>query len=211
MKAKRNYQEWRLSSILNTGMKIYYAKRLVFYSNIDEMPVYYWNKYRDTLEGKYLVKSIKPTNKVKTLLKSFIYGLKFLIKPDKYNKDYYTDAWNKLYQQFVDKFGFDDGFKELLELKLERWKIAQEFFIEGADKRDRFLITKFKVLTAQIEEVENHNKSTGKSMDFEAVKVYVDKWIGAPLNDKECSVVQYQYYINEMQKPQKEVAVNGED
>lgn len=192
-------------------MKIYYAKRLVFYSNIDEMPVYYWNKYRDTLEGKYLVKSIKPTNKVKTLLKSFIYGLKFLIKPDKYNKDYYTDAWNKLYQQFVDKFGFDDGFKELLELKLERWKIAQEFFIEGADKRDRFLITKFKVLTAQIEEVENHNKSTGKSMDFEAVKVYVDKWIGAPLNDKECSVVQYQYYINEMQKPQKEVAVNGED
>lgn len=190
---------------MNIGIRIYYAKRLVFFNDIEEMPVYYWNKYRDTLKGKYLVKYTKPTNKLKTFLNALYLGI---TKPSKYNRDFYADAWNDLYQQYIDKFGFEDSFMELLRLKKEKVDIMLEFMDRHIDERDRFLITRYKLLKKQIEELEK-DKEPNKKYDFEAVKVYVDKWIGAPLDDRKCSVVQYQYYINEMQKPNKQSSVNG--
>jgi len=157
------------------------------------MPIYYWNKYRDSLKGKYLIKEVRKASNIQVFFNALFYGI---IRPKKYNKDFYSETWNKLYQQFIDKFGFDDSFKELLRLKKERFDIAIEFSSKHIDKRDRFLITKYKVLTRQIEDLEKGNG--GEKLDFEAVKVYVDKWLNTVLNDKECSVIQYQYYITQM-------------
>lgn len=164
------------------------------------MPVYYWNKYRDTLKGKYLIKHVKKANKIKIFLNAIYYGIK---RPKEYNKDFYLETWNNLYQQYVDKFGFSEQLKDIVSLRKQRFKIMLEFWDKHIDERDRFLITRYKMLTRQIEELEKDGEPAEK-IDFEAVKVYVDKWIGAPLNDKECSVVQYQYYLDEMKKPNKQ-------
>ena len=166
------------------------------------MPIFNWNKYRDTSKGKYLIKELKKANKLKCILNGFYYGVKFLFNSKSFDIDYYNNAWNVLYQQYIDKFGFDDSFQEVLKLKLEQFKKMTEHMSSDIDRRKKFTITEVKILDRQIADVEK-NIPTGDKQDFESVKVYVDKWLSSVIDDKKTSVVQYQYYINEMSKPQK--------
>jgi len=166
------------------------------------MPIFNWNKYRDTNKGKYLIKDVNSANKITKFIMNLFFGLRFLITKKSFNKSIYNNAWNKLYQQYIDKFGYDESFKEVLKLKIERFKKMTDFMINEKGNRKKFTITEINLLNMQIEEIEK-NIPKSERVDFESNKVYVDKWLSSVLDDKKVSVVQYQYYINEMSKPQK--------
>lgn len=186
-----------MSNILNTGKLIYYAKRITFYTDIDEMPIFNWNKFRDTEKGKYLIKSVKSSSQFVIFFKGLYYGFRFILKPITFNKNYYNDAWERLYQQYIDKFGFEENFQEILKLKKEQFDKIVNHMTTPIDKRKRFTITEVKIIDMQIAEIEK-NMPKGIKQDFESVKVYVDKWLSSVLDDRKTSVVQYQYYLNEM-------------
>lgn len=146
----------------------------VAYKSIDEMPIFNWNKIHETGDLKYLLHD-------KCKVES--YEFRFLLK-----------RWKKLYEQFIDRFGFSDEFLSILELE----KNIALLKIEKAERGDENIQT-----FIEIDEIKLQKKKAelgGVKSDFFDIKAGVESSLGFHIDTKKCTVVEFYSYVKTLKK-----------
>jgi len=146
----------------------------VAYKDIDEMPIYNWNKIHETGDLRYLLH-----DKCKVEL----YENRFLLK-----------RWKKLYEQFVSRFGFSDEFLSILELE----KNIALLKIEKAERGDENIQT-----FIEIDEIKLQKKRAelgNVKSDFFDIKAGVESNLGFHIDPKKCTVVEFYSYLKTIKK-----------
>jgi hypothetical protein len=93
-------------------------------------------------------------------------------------------AWEKLHDQYIEKYGLSKLYKKLLSLMKEKALLECTFVIT----RDRFKLTQIELKEVELKSAIANNSN---GMTIEEALVYLSKWIGYRLNPKEISVVEY--------------------
>lgn len=144
------------------------------FRDIDEMPIYNWNKIHETGDLKYLIKDG---------FKAESYEIRFLLK-----------RWKKLYEQHVNRFGFSDDFLSILELE----KNIALLKIEKAERGDENIQT-----FIEIDEIKLQKKKSELSnvkSDFFDIKAVVESSLGFHIDTKKCTVVEFYSYVKTLKK-----------
>lgn len=144
------------------------------FRDIDEMPIYNWNKIHETGDLKYLIKDG---------FKAESYEIRFLLK-----------RWKKLYEQYVNRFGFSDDFLSILELE----KNIALLKIEKAERGDENIQT-----FIEIDEIKLQKKKSELSnvkSDFYDIKAAIESNLGFHIDPKKCTVVEFYSYLKNIKK-----------
>lgn len=146
----------------------------LFFQNIDELPIYNWNKVHETGDLRFILlkNTSKPFTK-KQLLTA-------------------TQKWTVIYEEYIAKFGFSEHFIDMLEIEKE---IAL-LIIEKNETGDMSFQTGINLLNAKIErKIEEMPKG-----DFFLLKAQMEKQLGFRINTRECSVMEFYSYLKSLQK-----------
>lgn len=146
----------------------------VAFKSIDEIPMYNWNKIHETGDLKYL---LHDNCKIEA------YEFRFLL-----------NRWKKIYQEFVDRFGFSDEFLSILELE----KNIALLKIEKAERGDENMQT-----FIEIDEIKLQKKKAELNSiksDFYEIKAGVESSLGFHIDPKKCTVVEFYSYIKTLKK-----------
>jgi hypothetical protein len=140
---------------------------------LDEFPLYNWIKCQDG-ELIYCRREI---------------GTNIEIELD-------VDAWNKLYDSYIKRFGLGKLYKRMLSVMKEKALIECDFTIS----RDRFKLTQIEIKEAELNSMLNNR---GQGMTIEQTLIYLGKWLGYRLNPKEINVIEYYNILDEYGKANK--------
>lgn len=145
------------------------------YTAIDEMPIYNWRKINETNDLRWLFPEGKGmiTPKKKTLL---------------------SEAWEKIFDSFIDTFGISKDFRRVLELRREIIVLKSKSLIYG----DKSLNTMIKILNIELERLLKNTEAGVKT--FSEVKGYIEKFMGFQLNERTTTVLDYYTYLNLLQE-----------
>lgn len=162
-------------------MKLFNNK-IECYNSIDELPIYNWFKVNETNDyGWLLKKKLRLNDKQRLLL---------------------SEAWDKILSEFIDTFGIPEKMKDVLELKREIFVLKCQMTLGGDLLIKNFInIAEFKL--KQILK-EDKAQSTGSA------KVYVEKYLGFKLNERETTVKEFYEYIEAL-KQQAKQNINGRE
>lgn len=144
------------------------------FRDIDEMPIYNWNKIHETGDLRHLIKDG---------FKAESYEMRFLLR-----------RWKKMYEQFVSRFGFSDEFLSILELE----KNIALLKIEKAERGDENMQT-----FIEIDEIKLQKKKAELSnvkSDFFDIKAGVESSLGFHIDTKKCTVVEFYSYVKTLKK-----------
>lgn len=144
------------------------------FRDIDEMPIYNWNKIHETGDLKYLIKDG---------FKAESYEIRFLLK-----------RWKKLYEQYVNRFGFSDDFLSILELE----KNIALLKIEKAERGDENIQTFIEIDEIKLQKKKAELNSV--KSDFFDIKAGVESSLGFHIDPKKCTVVEFYSYIKTLKK-----------
>lgn len=142
-------------------------KKIEYYQSIDEMPIYNWFKINETNDLKWISKDLQIDAKKNIII--------------------LLSAWNKIFDEFIDTFGIPEKLKEIMEVK-------RDIFILQA----QLALTKDRTIQIFIDiETEKLIKlmSKDKEQSTMQVKVYVEKFLGFKLNERETTVKEFYEYI----------------
>jgi hypothetical protein len=107
-----------------------------------------------------------------------------------------VEIFEKVYSDYVDKFGIDNKFKQQIEL-IKKIAILQcEYLIS----KNRFKLTQIEVENTKLEAIK---KETGVGMTLQQTLIYLSKWLGYRLDWKQVSVSEYYTILNESSKQAK--------
>jgi hypothetical protein len=107
-----------------------------------------------------------------------------------------VEIFEKVYSDYVDKFGIDNKFKQQIEL-IKKIAILQcEYLIS----KNRFKLTQIEVENTKLEAIK---KETGVGMTLQQTLMYLSKWLGYRLDWKQVSVSEYYTILNESSKQAK--------
>lgn len=156
-------------------IKSLFPSKVQYYKGIDDMPIRNWFKINETNDLKWVSKD-QSINVSKHVNKLF-------------------EAWNKIFDEFIDMFGLPEKMKEILELKREIFVLEAQKNIENNGTLQLFI----DIETDKLKELLNteKEKSTGQA------RVYVEKFLGFKLNEKETSVKDFYQYIQAMNEQVK--------
>lgn len=144
------------------------------FRDIDEMPIYNWNKIHETGDLKYLIKDG---------FKAESYEIRFLLK-----------RWKKLYEQYVNRFGFSDYFLSILELE----KNIALLKIEKAERGDENIQTFIEIDEIKLQKKKSELNSV--KSDFFDIKAVVESSLGFHIDTKKCTVVEFYSYVKTLKK-----------
>jgi hypothetical protein len=107
-----------------------------------------------------------------------------------------VEMFEKVYADYVDKFGIDNKFKQQIEL-IKKIAILQcEYLIS----KNRFKLTQIEVENTKLEAIK---KETGVGMTLQQTLIHLSKWLGYRLDWKQVSVSEYYTILNESSKQAK--------
>lgn len=153
------------------------SKAIEIYQSIDELPVFNWFKIHEKNDLAYLlVKKHKITGKMNEQLE---------------------EAWGNIYTEYLDTFGINNSFRQILLLKKEIACYELEMFIKG----DKSIITFIKIAKWQLKKLLNEKPSS----TIDEFKVQIERYMGFRLNTKEVTVKEYYTYINALIKQPKKL------
>lgn len=142
----------------------------VYYTSIDEMPLYNWHK---CMEGEY----------------------KF-VRTDEQENEKNVEMFEKVYADYVNKFGIDSRFKQQIELIKKIALLQCEYLIS----KNRFKLTQIEIENTKLEAIK---KETGVGMTLQQTLIHLSKWLGYRLDWKQVSVSEYYTILNESSKQAK--------
>jgi hypothetical protein len=143
-------------------------EQLNCYETIDELPIKLWFDVHKTGNYGLLLKDIREVNTEE---------LKQLF-----------ETWEKIYNQYIERFGLSPEFLEDLELQMEIAKEKAEFIITG----QRHLRTMYRI---KEEELASNQKGTQEPLELEALLAKMSKHYGFKLNSQELTTAQYYGYL----------------
>ena len=152
----------------------------MYYKSIDEMPLFNWRKCQEQgllmfsrIEGKTVVNARKWV----------VWLLSFVYKRGKFTTENDLKAWEKIYDSYLAEFGLGDDYEYLLDLKQRITEVNLDIAISG----DKFLLNKSRRLQEELDEF-IARPSEG---DTDTAIVYLSKWLGYNLNQKEVTVREF--------------------
>lgn len=157
-------------SNLSTGItETSYLSNL--WADLEEMPINNWRLILETGDLKHLFKSGKGRVSKRCV-----------------------DHWDDLQQEYIDEFGIDDNYKQLLRLQKKLTELNLDFVIT----RDRFLLNVIKMTEADIKDLKK-----GESVKFFEMLDHVEKYKGFAIDPNKYSVKKWYYSL-------KNISKNGE-
>jgi hypothetical protein len=103
--------------------------------------------------------------------------------------------WEKLYNQYLDRFGLGNEFERYLNSKLNLAKMRFEYVKSG----DRNLITPISIAEIEVKDLDPHKH---EGMTIDQCLVYLNKW-GLNLNKRTSTIVEFKNAMNEYGKANK--------
>jgi hypothetical protein len=146
------------------------------WDSIDDCPLYVWVKCNDG-EFHFIRKDAKKK---------------------RWRRISHRAKFERLYDQYLNRFGLEKKFEKYLELMRKRAILQCDRVITG----DRFLDNRIEILDAKIEEL-NMNFGDGQSM--EASLIHLSKWLGYKIDIKTTTVVEYFEIVREYGKTNKTI------
>lgn len=145
------------------------------YDSIDNLPLYNWRKINETNDLRWMFASGK--GQVNRRI---------------------AEAWQTIYDEYIDEFGINDKYLQILELKREIVKLTAELALTG----DRSIETFIDIAKWELTEL---LKNEDKGQSFGTVKAYVEKYMGFHLDERIVSVRDYYNYLKLMlaEQPKK--------
>lgn len=150
-------------------------KKAELYDSIETMPIYNWFK-------------INETNDLRWVLKDFNAQIGI-------NAKALLNAWNKIFDEFIEVFGIPDKLREIMEMKRDIMILESQVALKGDRTRLPFIEIKRDALEKLL-------KSEKKGVINQA-KIYVEKFMGFRLNEKETSVKEFYGYVNALNEHTK--------
>lgn len=142
----------------------------VYYTSIDDMPLYNWDK---CMQGEYKY-----------------------VRTDLKDEQGNAEMFEKVYADYVDKFGIDNKFKQYIETIKKIALLQCEYLIS----KNRFKLTQIEVENTKLDALK---KSDGVGMSLQQTLIYLSKWLGYRLDWKEISVSEYYTILKESSKQAK--------
>lgn len=149
------------------------AKNKTLYRSIEELPIYNWFKIQNTNNLGWLNKGID--------------------SPEKEISEELIKVWDGIFSEFIDTFGIPEKLKEILELKRDIQCLQWEMLITDDGSLETFIDIKQY-------ELEQKTKVEGKSSKINEAKVYLEKFMGFRINEREITVKEYYEYMQVLNK-----------
>jgi hypothetical protein len=128
--------------------------------------------------------------------------LSYLIIEGKISDEKLIEAWEKIYDQYLLRFGLNKKYERYLQAMVKRAQLQTDYVIT----KDKFKLTEIEIQNAKIANLEAH---FGGGETIEVVLVYVSKWLGYRINTREISVLEYFVILDEYGKANKKVGHSG--
>lgn len=103
-----------------------------------------------------------------------------------------AEAWEKVYDSYLAEFGLGKEYEQYLTLKKELILKNCEFAISG----DRFVLNRIEILEHEIDLLMQKKGET----DLDTAIIYVSKWFGSMINDKEITAKMFFKMSHEYEK-----------
>lgn len=145
----------------------------MFYKSIEDMPIYNWFKVNSTGDLRFCLVKHK----------------------SKYDKNLAQKSFDTLYSEYIDFFGLGETYTKVLELKARIMDLKLEMKINN----DTFIENFINMAEIDLKELQLQTNKTNTN----EVKVYLEKYLGFRLNEKEVSVKEYYTYLNVMANDRK--------
>lgn len=129
--------------------------------SIDEMPLYNWIKCTEENDYRYVLKDINKGRGVDL-----------------------HDAWYKVYDDYIKRFGLGDLYLRLLNVMKEKALLELEF----VETREKFKLTEINIREAKLKSM---MANRGEGISINTALVYMSKWLGYHLNTREVTVLEF--------------------
>lgn len=140
------------------------SKRIETYNSVDELPIKIWFKIHETNDLTLLCKNSG----------EYFEGLEVLFE--------------KIYDEFITRFGLSDEYLAELEAKKRLANLQADYIIT----KQRHL----KTLIAVEKEIQKHNATELKKQELEVTLAKISKYYGFKLSSRDLTVAEYYSYIN---------------
>lgn len=124
---------------------------------------------------------------MKYLLRPFYAGFVSRLKETEKRKE----RWFKLYDEYIEKIGLTDDYKELLSAMKKHGKAICDY-MENPNTLNK--------VNLQVAELNMQEISSGDKGKFSEFVAMVEKYLGFPINLKEISVERFYAYVELMKK-----------
>jgi len=101
------------------------------------------------------------------------------------------DHWDTLQQEYLDEFGIEESYKQILRLEKKLLNLNLDFVIE----RDRFLLNMIKITEADIKALKSE-----ESVKFYEMLDHVEKYKGFAIDPDKYSVKKWYYSLKNISK-----------
>lgn len=145
-----------------------------YWNSIDDFPLYNWIKCS---EGK------------------LEYTRKDIEKGDLFSDN---EAWVKLYDEYLQKFGLNDRYKKYLDLIRKKAILQAEYVI----KKDKFKLTEIEITEAKLKDLEVY---FGDGQKIEVILTWVSMWLGYKIDQRNTTVTEYFTILEEYGKANKKI------
>lgn len=146
-------------------------KQLDCYESIDDLPIKAWFNIHKSGDYRLLLKNI------------------ITIDDEDFERLY--GFWKVLYNEYIERFGFSEGFVDDLNKQVEIAKLKATFLITGK----KHLRT---IIRIKEEELKSESKVGGEPLGLESLLAKMSKYYGFKLESRDLTVTQYYSYLNEV-------------
>lgn len=143
-------------------------KQLNCFRSIDELPIKSWFDIHNSGDYRLLLKEIVTINET--------------------DFEKLFDLWQEMYNDYMERFGLSEEFKENLDKQIEIAKLKAQLIITGK----KHLRT---IIRIKEEELNSDNSGIKKPLGLEELLAKMSKSYGFKLESKELTVVQYYSYL----------------
>ncbi len=144
----------------------------MYYTTIEDLPVYNWNKIIEEQKYNYIL--LNPSEK-------------------KFDVNKCKNQFALLYEEFIDVFGINEQLRGIIELQNEITIYKIDIALGEKSLEALLKLTETK-LKKKLEKKESKGNLT---------KVYIEKFLGFRLNEKEVTVYEYYNYIKALENVEK--------
>jgi len=142
--------------------------QLNYYNNIEELPIKVWFDIHKTGDFTKLLKNnVKTTNKLLLNLQN---------------------AWDNMYDQFMERFGLSDEYMSLLRQKMTIARYQAQYMITGQKH--------FKTLVTIEKENQRMNQVEDRPIELDKTLAKMSKYYGFKLSSRDLTVSEYYSYID---------------
>ena len=145
-----------------------------YYDSIDEMLLFNWRRCQEKGEYVFMRRNMDEED-----------GRKVSEEKD-------LIAWEKVYGEYIDEFGWGKFFERVWELKEQIALAKCDYIIENR----RYLLNEVNSLQAELDELLNREVDG----DMDTCIIHLSRWMTYRINDRETTVREFFKMLNEFEK-----------